>query len=1118
MNDLGAYSFLPWLRQGIANQLQAGGAGAARATINVTLKLEGEGADGAALEREIRRDVQLYGPGDIIGIDRKAIIKTEPLAWITNFEPNYLPAIDFYDEDFPWRYTPETPDGDRLRPWIMLVVLKESEFEEGPPQSGRPLPFIKVTGADSLFPPIDQLWAWAHVHINRDLAANAAEIVSGDMAAVMPKFEALLRENPDLAYSRIICPRKLDTNSLYNGFLIPVFETGRLAGLGLDPVQSPSATHGAWQPDASKPEAEHFPYYFRWTFQTGTMGDFEYLVRLLEAKPVDNRVGQRDMDVQEPGSNLRGITDPELEGVLRLGGALRVPDEVLSDEEKAVADRYENWDQPDYPHPFQIDLAAFINLADDYQAKTAVTANTDSAFNVTMPDPNNPGEMIPDPDPLITPPLYGRWPALTSRLLQDRAGNELSPNDNWVHELNLDPRHRVTAGFGTGVVQKNQESYMNAAWEQIGDVLEANRRIRLAQLAKLTSLRWYTRYLLPLEQHRMERAFQLTMPVQRRVLTSRVTAYHRLDTSIIPLALTTTTLRRITRPRGRLMKALPFDDSYSGDNLISRVNAGEVTAAPPKADLDGAPSVDDLADQIEPSGVPSFVQDLLARFPNLLQIIATLLIALFILLLLVFIFLPGIAQTVILLLLIGGLGWAYYQVRQWQQQQTAADSIREENQQPRQVDELPLSPDFRLIEPGETFTPTTGDSDSVEAVHYKTALKETYTLLQATRQTNVPPKQEAIDLTALTGKMTAALNPAATIPRYVYDRVLLPPRIKEQIGEKFVEAMAYPEIDQPMYKPLVDQSVDNFLPNIQYVEQNSISLLETNQPFIEAYMVGLNHEFARELLWREYFTDQWGSYFRQFWDVSGYLDDEETDLKALREKLKDIPPLHRWSKFSHLGDHDHRDTGESEDEVVLVIRGELLKKYPTAVIYAHRARWQRHEDGTINNKVERRLEDPAAAGATNPPRDKVKTPLYEAKVEPDIYFFGFDLTVEEAVGGSGEDETDDPGWFFVIKERPGEPRFGLDIAQADHIYVWNDLGWGNIVPDTSPGDYIEINNSTPTITLESLPPDQTEQTAQAQDDKFVKWHKDTHAAELAYILYQAPVMVAVHAAEMLPRE
>ncbi|MFT3901538.1 MAG: hypothetical protein QM727_00020 [Niabella sp.] len=26
--------------------------------------------------------------------------------------------------------------------------------------------------------------------------------------------------------------------------------------------------------------------------------------------------------------------------------------------------------------------------------------------------------------------------------------------------------------------------------------------------------------------------------------------------------------------------------------------------------------------------------------------------------------------------------------------------------------------------------------------------------------------------------------------------------------------------------------------------------METNQKFIESYMVGLNHEFSRELLWR----------------------------------------------------------------------------------------------------------------------------------------------------------------------------------------------------------------------------------------------------------------------------
>ena len=47
----------------------------------------------------------------------------EPAHWVTNFEPNYLAAIEFYDEDFPWRYTPAAPDGRRLLPWLALVVL-----------------------------------------------------------------------------------------------------------------------------------------------------------------------------------------------------------------------------------------------------------------------------------------------------------------------------------------------------------------------------------------------------------------------------------------------------------------------------------------------------------------------------------------------------------------------------------------------------------------------------------------------------------------------------------------------------------------------------------------------------------------------------------------------------------------------------------------------------------------------------------------------------------------------------------------------------------------------------------------------------------------------------------
>lgn len=344
------------------------------------------------------------------------------------------------------------------------------------------------------------------------------------------------------------------------------------------------------------------------------------------------------------------------------------------------------------------------------------------------------------------------------------------------------------------------------------------------------------------------------------------------------------------------------------------------------------------------------------------------------------------------------------------------------------------------------------------------------------------------------------------------------------IPELFDEVMNYPEFDIPMYKPLADLSTEYFLPNINLIEQNSIILLETNQKFIESYMVGLNHEMSRELLWREYPTDMRGSYFRQFWDVSSYLPQTGENLDGLKDKLKDIQELHRWSLTSTLGDHDNREQGGTKkEEVVLVIRGELLKKYPTAVIYAHKAKWQtKNADGGIDNTKERLLADIPVGQEDNPPHNILKTPLYSAKVEPDIYFFGFDLTSQEAKGsdGSHPGDKDKPGWYFVIKERPGEPRFGLDIGGPNaEKHTWSDLAWEDAAPGLADGGFLSITNATAAIGLKE--PTDTSQAEfegeleQYKEDKLIAWSKDADAADLAYILYQVPVLVAVHASEML---
>ena len=106
-------------------------------------------------------------------------------------------------------------------------------------------------------------------------------------------------------------------------------------------------------------------------------------------------------------------------------------------------------------------------------------------------------------------------------------------------------------------------------------------------------------------------------------------------------------------------------------------------------------------------------------------------------------------------------------------------------------------------------------------------------------------------------------------------------------------------------------------------------------------------------------------------------------------------------------------------------------------------------------------------------------------MDPDIYFFGFDLTVCEAQGGTGKPDLPveprcagegiqwyDPGWFFVIKERPGEIGMGLDIPDAsvgvEKVKVWNDLSWSHVTPAVPEGEFLQINPATSAVALQPL--------------------------------------------------
>ena len=126
-----------------------------------------------------------------------------------------------------------------------------SEFRDAKAVADRPLPFIAVRDF-AAFPPAGELWAWAHVHVNRTSARRADELVAADVPPRSAGWRAALAADPDIAYSRIVCPRRLEENSAYHAFLVPTFERGRLArarhGSGLRAVRHRLGLGRLWRP------------------------------------------------------------------------------------------------------------------------------------------------------------------------------------------------------------------------------------------------------------------------------------------------------------------------------------------------------------------------------------------------------------------------------------------------------------------------------------------------------------------------------------------------------------------------------------------------------------------------------------------------------------------------------------------------------------------------------------------------------------------------------------------------------------------------------------------------------------------------------------------------------
>jgi hypothetical protein len=1032
-SEIGKHIFLPWLRRGIGVNIARADddpIAAPRASLNVGVAIGPGPLSTAGGATAV--PLALYGPGDIGNLQAGTVIRTWPRPNVFEAEPNYFPLVELQPADLPWRYTPARASAkDRLRPWLILIVLRDDEMSGlTQPTANQPTTVVTVKSGASL-PPLGQSWAWAHVQITGEDSVDEAAALN------------LLDHEPHRILARLLCPRRLDPRTAYTGLLVPSVMRAKLAGLH---QQVPDAVDGlapAWQPGDTNIQ---LPVYYQWRFQTGGEGDFESLVRRVQPRPLPKTVGSRPMDETSPGLQL----PPASAQSLNAEAALRALDSTSTD-----------W-------------------------PAAERSVWDPALQTVL---NRPAELLKGPghQRAVAPPLYGQWYAPS-----DTVDASAQPQW-WFTDLNIDPRMRVGGGTGTRVTQDHQQQYLAGAWAQVAGIRAANAALRAAQLAREAAVRLMSRHFAIRTDASL---VAITTPVHTRVTTSPRTVAAVLRESPLTAGLLLPSWRRLTRPRGPIggrVVRVNAARAAPAANLLERVNSGAVRVAPISPTASGLVTLGRAGQPLAPGWIdPAF----LASLTSLLQ--PTWLVVILVLLVAAVLFLIGAASVAavvaVAIVLVKALGQSVLNSPAFTSLSRAV-ALRSGTLTAAQVNAAPMRPAFAPAE----FTGTapnqpvlaTGTTESAAAGRFRVAATSLFASIQSPVAPG--PVLRSADLALLSAKLKAGLDPKVTIAATFQQRLGLARQVTWTYPDPLEPIMAAPSFDDPMYKPLNQLSSDWILPGLDQVPQDTVSLLRTNQRFVESYMVGVNHEMTRTLLFNEYPIDQRGTYFRQFWDSRasapppGVVIDPETQ--------RDIKPIHTW-KQSQLGQNTSRQTPSGGDYLVLLLRAELFRRYPNLVVYATRAKWN-------------------ALGTRDVDDTQESQPIFSGTIGLGVGFWGFALTVRQVRGGPKS--SDDPGWFFMLQEAPTEPRCGLEPAVSFGMKPanWPDLSWADLASDEAALEKIVY------IDLDAALPD----TTGVADAKHATWHADAgsgshgaRASDLAYITYREPVRVAVHASTMIPAD
>ncbi|MBN1600213.1 MAG: hypothetical protein JW915_01330 [Chitinispirillaceae bacterium] len=1019
LNDLAEYKFYPFVRRGLTLSYETEdnfGTGPVQGTAlnpivpaGLELGVLAPGDDAVEQPVQIEKNIGIAAPVDVIGIEAGAIIRTIPRAGITNFCADFLAGIEFFDEDFPWRFTPVKHDEQtlRLRPWITLLVLSDNEYTLKTGKDGKVLSIIDSETYLKVMPDIKESWAFAHTQFAPDANGN-------------------YDTDSDLSLSRLLSSRKMKPDTAYTAFIIPSFEAGRRRLLNL-PMDGVDITTPAWSKTTSEPNLFmplSFPVYYQWSFSTSHYGDFETLCEIIKPDVATDTLGKREMDIGNAAAQLeldREFDTVGFEGSLKPVNFERAP---------RVGGAFEN------------SLVALLSKSADFAKKGYLTSV--------------------DEDIMIVPPVYGAT--------YQPEGMAMT---GWCSTLNKDPRNRAAASIGAKIVRKNQDRFVEEAWDQVDEINKKNEALRNAAFVGKISNLLMCRHIHSQDENRrisLSKVYHSRIPAGMNSTLSE-----ELHESNCPDAVVSLAFRKSTRPTKRMLLCTEKE----GSNYFEKARKGALSTAPATAKDPVSMDIGAVTKQFDKWAVNHRVVTLAvtALFDKLKEVPSTSWDN--------FInvrkFLssdtnqPANTSKTTYMEMVSNITWSWktelngkmhYGIRIKSATYKKFlgriyDRFEYENFGIQLCKNTDIPQNVRVIE----RRLTEADINAME-----TRMKTINAVYK--RQSDDPAtdfnKDNRNDFTADQDNITAMLNPRRAM-MYL---------LEAQFGGPVTAEMAYPELDIAFYRELIKESKDLIIPNFNTIKQNSLLLLETNTQFVESVLAGANTEMGKELLWREYPTDRRGSYFRKFWDKHDALDVNET---------YDIKKITGWN--SALGENSA--DFQAAAFVVLVVRADLFKAFPDTIVFA--------------------LEAEKSQALRTPDWDKKPVfPKFTAEIE-DVKLFAFNLKADQAKGGGTAGE----GYFFLFQQRPGQMEFGLDAPQRDNqdaIVVntseteLNELTWAHLV-----------NNIDELPSLEHLrlfQPDGAV-TLHAANSLRTMW-QNGNGGSFATMLIQQPIIYARHATDILP--